>query len=399
MSDTSKSMAMGIPAKVETMKQYMSANHSNATTAIKMVGLKSISKYSSCVLECMAECAAKRHEVIPAKQFYYAILTLEGMERSRIHTEIEDVIKSAANNLICQGSTEVKRDAAACLAVAEMCENTEENPSLTPGSGKIKNSLVSNLKKCGIHCRVVPNGAKTSLTGNQQVNSDNEKNLLMAMVSLGVVDENNPVVIETAAKLQKSPDVISINDISKQLVAYGIKTNPIMALIIKDIARKSLGTIWPVGLVWPPFELGTGTGGKDISLGSNTATSSGSSSTATAEKSVAQQLLEKAVGIGLDLAKNYTQAQIDKMTSEADSQIKQLMSSSTGVSKSSITDKDLEEFAEKNKAKTDAIIAEAAKNAKIALDAEKEKNRMITYAGIGVGALLLVGVVVLAARK
>ena len=395
MSYTNNSMVMGIPANTENMKQYLAANHSNASTALKMVGIKSISRYSSCVIECMSECASKRHRIISAKEFYYAILTLERIERSRLQTEVESVIKAAALNLICQGSTEVRRDAAACLTVAEMCEMSEENPSLTPGSGKIADALIHNLNKCGISCRIVPNGTKSSLNGSPQVNTENEKNLVLAMTSLGVIDSNNSVVIDTAAKLQKSPDVISINDIAKQLIASGIKTNAMMALILRDIAKKSLGTIWPVGLVWPPFELGTGTGGEDVSLGADAPTPS----TGDQATSMALKLLEKAVGAGIELAQNYSQAQINKMTAEADKQMKDLMSKSMGVPPESITDNQMQTFANNNKAQTDAIIADAALKAKIELDAEKRRNKILIYAGAGVGTLLLAGIAFMALRK
>ena len=392
-----RSLVFGIPASTAPSKSIlMYENTQNCKTARKMAGNPALSPYTKAILHHIAECCSRVEKVLPPQKYLNCILTLEDLPRTTRQKEIENTIKAVSTNIICYGSSDLRRDSAALWAMSDLMQDLDSGKILKADEKNVTEYLLCCLKCCRIPCAIVSPSQKLALSGDENTNKQNSDNLNFALLNIGFTDVNHPAVVKTRASLMAGAGVVPVEDIEQQLLALGIEKDPLKSIMMKTILKKSLGTYYPIQLVWPEFPFGTGTGGGRAGLGAE----------ATATDKMAEAFanaLPSLLSTTNNLISKYGEAKIAQMNQSAANELKQVMQQSTGQSANTISTEQLAAFAAQNQAAAEAAVAKAAEANKVEIEKLKleqdKKSKTFLYAGIGAGALLLTFVAISALRK
>jgi len=398
MSATNTSLIFGIPSSAPADKSVLlHRNHQNCKAALKLAGVSSPSSYTTTVLNHIADKVSRKDMVLTPQNYYICVLTLEDLPRSNQQKEIEESIKQVSNKIICYGSTDVRRDSAALWAMSDLMKDLDSGKIIKADEKNVTDYLLCCLKCCHIPCDMAHPSKKAALSGDADTNKKNQENLHVALLELGFTDVNHPAVQKTMQSLMAGTGVVPPMDIAEQLIALGIKRDPIKSLVLKTTLKQRLGTYYPVELVWPAFPFGTGTGGSKAGLGAEATKPSYGDQATQALVGALPDLLKTAN----NLANKYGETKIAEMNAEFEKQMKQMMQSQTGQSSGSITPDQIAAFAQQNAEAAQAALAAAAQKSQIDLaELQKKQNQTLMYVGIGAGALLLVGLLtVVATRK
>lgn len=254
-------------------------NAKNTETAKRMANVSKgyeLSPYTCAILCSMADRASEQGEVVPVRHYYHSILTLEGFNRPKYQTDVEDSIKRISRNIVCCGTTDVVRDTAAMMTLAEMCAVLAADETKRFTDQQTCDSVCYHLCRLGVECKVCSEEDKSAiesaraagagLDGSESVDGDNNKNIVIALLKLGKIQDQMSAEEKNIAGIvlynaNISGGVVSVDDLKNELQGKGIIPNAGMIGIINMAAQAAginLGTRWPVDVEWAPFAHGVG---------------------------------------------------------------------------------------------------------------------------------------------
>lgn len=376
--------AAKLRVELKTQKTLETPNMNNIKVAKKIAGIDT-SRYTNAVLSHIQEVSDRRMEQIPTDKYIYCILTLENAPRSKNQKDVEALVKSLVSGVHGTRSDYI-RDAAAALTVADLTYLINNGTILQLNPDRAREFIKKNVQKFGIK---VLDQSLSGEAGSKSVAKQNERNLKLAMVKLGTVDINSEAVKSTVKMLKKQKEVLTVNEIANDLSAKGIVPDSARSLVMTTLAIKSLGTTWPVELVWPPFPFGTGLGFSFDDLFSS-ATSAAESKTGTAPTSSAGSAASGATKIldsALDIWKTNKSADIKQMELDYQLKIAQEIAKTKNTPANTVTQDQMLQWMAANKAQADAMLAQSAKQNNVTIP--QKSNTALYIAGAVGGAVLL----------